>query len=196
MTVVLVLMAVQGTLGAFDTLYYHEFRARLPRGGRRARAELRLHAARDFIYAALFMGLPWLRFHGAWAVGLGALILAEIAITMADFAVELRTRGPEGVVAGERITHGVMAILYGAMLANLTPVALGWATEPTALLAADSGRPGGLAWLLTAMGVGVAASGIRDLLASRGWPRSGPLSCAPEQRNIGTWDGTDSSLPS
>jgi len=30
--------------------------------------ELRLHAARDVVYAAIFCGLPWVAFHGAWAV--------------------------------------------------------------------------------------------------------------------------------
>jgi hypothetical protein len=42
------LLALQGALGAFDTLYYHEWRARLPAGGDSTRDELRLHAARDF----------------------------------------------------------------------------------------------------------------------------------------------------
>ena len=41
------LMLLQGVLGAFDTLYYHELRARLPAGGARTRVELRVHAARD-----------------------------------------------------------------------------------------------------------------------------------------------------
>jgi hypothetical protein len=40
--------AVLGIIGAFDTFYYHEWRARLPARGRRAAAELKLHAARDF----------------------------------------------------------------------------------------------------------------------------------------------------
>jgi hypothetical protein len=31
MTTALWLMAVQGAIGAFDTVYYHEWRARLPR---------------------------------------------------------------------------------------------------------------------------------------------------------------------
>jgi hypothetical protein len=54
MTTALYLLAALGVLGAFDTLYYHEWRARLPALGKSAGDELRLHAWRDFVYAALF----------------------------------------------------------------------------------------------------------------------------------------------
>ena len=40
MTAALCLLAIQGVIGAFDTLYYHEWRARLPARGRGAAAEL------------------------------------------------------------------------------------------------------------------------------------------------------------
>jgi len=50
---VLYLLTVLALLGAFDTLYYHEWRARLPALGRSARSELRLHAFRDFVYTIL-----------------------------------------------------------------------------------------------------------------------------------------------
>ena len=39
MNAVLWLFFAQGLLGAFDTVYYHEVRARLPAGGVRARPE-------------------------------------------------------------------------------------------------------------------------------------------------------------
>ena len=48
------LLAIQGALGAFDTIYYHEFRARLPGGVPGTAPELRLHGVRDLIYAVLF----------------------------------------------------------------------------------------------------------------------------------------------
>ncbi len=56
----LYLLALQGLIGAFDTLFYHEWRARLPARGRRAAPELMLHAGRDFFYGVLFCTLPWL----------------------------------------------------------------------------------------------------------------------------------------
>ena len=57
MAVALTLLGIQGVIGAFDTLYYHEWKARLPARGRAAAPELYLHAARDFLYAVLF-GTP------------------------------------------------------------------------------------------------------------------------------------------
>jgi len=60
MTVALWLLFIQGVIGAFDTFYYHEWRARLPARGAQSAPELKLHAARDFFYAVLFATLPWL----------------------------------------------------------------------------------------------------------------------------------------
>src|SRR5271167_3150920 len=48
MSLALYLLAALGCLGAFDTLYYHEWRAKLPSLGRAAHSELQLHAWRDF----------------------------------------------------------------------------------------------------------------------------------------------------
>src|SRR5438094_7256583 len=59
MTAALILLAVQGFLGAFDTLRYHERYAHLPTASG-ARLELRLHATRDFLYAVIFCTLGWI----------------------------------------------------------------------------------------------------------------------------------------
>jgi hypothetical protein len=163
---VLSLLAVQGALGAFDTVYYHEWRARLPAHGARVGTELKLHAARDFIYAIVFGTLPSLAWEGAWSFVLGALLAAEIAITLADFIVEDRVRRPlGGVYGGERATHAVMGIVYGAMLAQLVPVMVRWSSLPTALAAVEPAVPA-LVWVLRAMGAGVFLSGLRDLAAA------------------------------
>src|SRR5436190_1912325 len=109
MTKVLWILAIQGALGGFDTIYYHEWRAKLPAGGRAMHPELKLHAARDFIYATIFATLPWFAWQGLWAIVLTILLLAEIIITLADFIVEDRVRKPlGGVYAGERAMHAVM----------------------------------------------------------------------------------------
>ncbi len=68
MTTVLWPLALLGLLGAFDTAYYHEWRARLPARGRAVASELKLHAARDFFYAAMFVTLPWLACRGWWVL--------------------------------------------------------------------------------------------------------------------------------
>ena len=168
MNSVLVLMVAQGALGAFDTAYYHEYRARLVAGGARTRPELWLHAVRDLVYAVLFATLPFFAWCGTWSLLLLALIGFEIVVTMADFAIEVRTRGPEGVAAGERVTHGLMAIVYGAMLACLAPHVLRWSERPTAFATLDPAPPPSLCTLLLAMALGVFLSGVRDAYAAAG----------------------------
>jgi hypothetical protein len=176
LTTALWLLAIQGVLGAFDTLYFHEWRARLPGAGRTARAELALHAARDFIYAVVFATLPRVEWRGAWALVFVSLLVAEIVITLKDFVVEDRVRRPlGGVYPGERVTHALMGILYGAVLAHLAPVLFSWWREPTSFAARVESIPQMLLWALTLMAVGVALSGARDLYAALmlpggGWP--------------------------
>ena len=140
------LLAVQGIIGAFDTLYYHEWRAQLPARVPKTAAELKLHALRDFLYAILFGTLPWLAWQGWWVLVLATVLLAEILLTLADFVVEIRVRKPLGdVYGGERVTHAVMGILYGAMVANLLPVLWQWWSLPTALVP-NVGVPMFLRW--------------------------------------------------
>src|SRR5262245_428441 len=171
MTTALWLLAIQGIIGAFDTLYYHEWRARLPAGGGGTAPELKLHAARDFLSAAIFGSLPFLAWRGLWALALAAILLAEIILTLADFVVETRVRKPLGdVYGGERITHAVMGVIYGAMLANLLPVIWRWRHLPTALASTETSAPEPLRWGLAVMGCGVFLSGARDLYAALGMP--------------------------
>lgn len=173
MTTALWLLAVQGAIGAFDTVYYHEWRARLP-ALPGAGPELRLHAARALIYAVLFAALPRVEWRGAWAYVLGALLAAEVFITLRDFVVEDGVRQAlGGVFAGERVTHALMAIIYGAMLANLLPALDVWRRGGTALAPHTEPMPPELVWLLTLMAVGVAASGARDAYAALGLPGGG-----------------------
>ena len=173
MTIALWLLALQGMIGAFDTLYYHEWRARLPARGQAAAAELKLHAARDFLYAVLFGTLPWLAWQGFWVLILCAVILAEIILTLWDFIVEIAVRKALGdVYAGERVTHAIMGILYGGMLANLMPTLCHWWSLPCALVVALPSIPGLLLWGLLVMAAGVFVSGVRDLYAALDLPYS------------------------
>jgi hypothetical protein len=171
MVVALWLLALQGVIGAFDTAYYHEWRARLPGLGSQAAPELRLHAARDALYAVIFATLPWFAWHGLWIIALVSVLVAEIILTMADFIVEISVRKPLGdVYGGERLTHAAMGILYGAMLANLYPTLREWGVQPTAVRWAPANTMPMLRWCLTGMALGVLLSGMRDLYASLGLP--------------------------
>jgi hypothetical protein len=174
MTVALWLLAAQGIIGAFDTIYYHEWRARLPARGKAAAVELKLHAGRDVLYAVLFGTLPVLAWRGRWALALLAVVIAEIALTLWDFVAEIAVRKSLGdVYAGERVTHAVMGILYGAMLAFLLPAVVQWMSMPTGLELARPAIPEVLRWLLLAMAIGVSLSGLRDLYAAFGLPHGG-----------------------
>jgi hypothetical protein len=156
MTTPLVLLAILGALGGFDTLYYHEWQLHLP-SRPQARVELALHASRDFAYALLFGTIGWLTWNGALVWFFAGLLAAEIAITLWDFIEEDRTRI---LPPGERAMHAIMGIVYGLFLAELWPALLEWARLPTGFAATSYGR---LSWLLTAMAIGVFLSGARDL---------------------------------
>lgn len=154
------LMAAQGALGAFDTLFHHEGTEALPRTPQAAR-ELRIHALRASLYAPLFIGLAGWAWHGVWAWVLLAVFVLEIGLTLWDFVVEDRTRL---LPATERITHTVLAINAGAFIALLALAAHGWSAQPTALVWQPQG------WLsawLALCGVGVGVSALRDALAAR-----------------------------
>jgi hypothetical protein len=171
MATALWLLAVQGVIGAFDTLYFHEWRARLPARHQTVAAELKIHAVRDFLYAVIFGTLPWLTWEGRWALVLTAILIAEIVLTMADFVTEARVRKSFGdVYAAERVTHAVMAIIYGAILGVLLPEMWTWWSRPTDLHITPTDIPVVLRCALGAMAVGVFLSGVRDAYAAGGFP--------------------------
>jgi hypothetical protein len=153
------LLVVQASLGAFDTLYYHEYRLKLP-ASVHTRVELRLHAIRDFAYAIIIGSLGFMTWCGAFAWLLLALLGGEIVITIWDFIEEDRIRR---LPPGERAMHAVMGIVYGAFLAFLIPQLILWSRLATGFGASRHGFP---AWILLALAAGVFVSGVRDLLAS------------------------------
>jgi hypothetical protein len=164
MLTALYLLTFLGLLGAFDTLWYHEYKQQLPRNAT-AKVELRLHAARDFAYAIVFTALAWGSWHGGLAWILFGILSFEIGITLWDFIEEdLSRRLP----AGERVMHTIMAIVYGAFLANLLPEIFRWSSLPTSVVPADYGM---LSWILSGFAVGVFFSGIRDVVASFRFPK-------------------------
>lgn len=153
------LMAFQGCLGAFDTLYHHELTEALP-GRATARLELSIHAVRSMIYAALFIGLSAWQFHGMWAIVLLLVFTVEIVLTLWDFVVEDRTRL---LPATERVTHTVLAMNGGAFITLLVLNTPQWFAQSTALVWQSHGA---LTVFLALCGVGVGLSGLRDGFAA------------------------------
>lgn len=137
------------------------------------RPELRLHVLRDALYVVVFATLPVIQWRGAWAIALTAVLLAEFVVTMLDFVTEDRVRASiGGVMPGERITHAVMGIVYGAVLAFLVPVLHAWYQLPTALVAEPAPVPAWLRTALAAAAVGTLLHGLRDLAAVLALPGS------------------------
>jgi uncharacterized protein len=158
MILVLKLLLLQTLMGAFDTVWHHEITERLP-SRRAAATELALHALREFLYACTFIALAWYEWRGGWVVLLGAVLLAEIVVTVADFIVEDRTRR---LPAAERALHTVLAINMGVILAVFAPVLLAWWQLPSAVVATSYGA---LSWIATLLATGVFIWFVRNCLA-------------------------------
>jgi len=154
-----ILLSLQIAMGAFDTLFHHELTERLAWRPSQRR-ELRLHGARNLIYAALFLLISWSEPRGLAAMALMAALGLELVITLVDFVEEDRTRR---LPASERITHTLLALNYGAILVLLAPVLTRWAAGPTELVPVSHGL-----WSLmaSAAAAGVFVFGLRDLAAA------------------------------
>lgn len=159
-TLLWTLIAIQVAMAAFDTIYHHELTERLAWRPSQ-RYELKLHAARSFVYVAVFIVLGFLEPHGAFAMLVIAALAVEVFITLADFIEEDMSRQ---LPASERVNHTLLAINYGAILVLALPVLIAWAGEPAAIKVVSHGY-----WsaLMAFSAAGAAIFGLRDLLASR-----------------------------
>ena len=153
------LLVLQGVLGALDTLVNHELIEALPRR-REARSELPLHSAREAVYAALFLGVGWFAWLGAFAAVIAVLLVAEVAITISDELVENRIRV---LPQNERALHVLLTLNFGAIIALSVPMLADWGAHPTELAPAHHGW---MSWALTVFGVSAAAWSVRDAVAS------------------------------
>ena len=149
------LAALQIALGAFDVLYHHELTERLAWHPSQRR-ELRLHGTRNIIYAVLFLLLGWSEPHGIFALAVCGLLAAEVIITLADFVEEDRTRA---LPTSERVTHTLLALNYGALLAILIPILRDWSRLPDGLAPAYYGLA---SIFMMVAGLGVLVFGLRD----------------------------------
>ena len=152
------MIILQTLLGALDNLWHHELTEHLP-SSRSASGELSLHAVRELLYTFVFLGLAWFRWQGGWALVLAGVLTLEIAVTLADFVVEDRTRR---LPASERILHTVLAINFGAVLALLAPVLESWWAMPTGVVGVSHGP---FSWIFTVFAFGVFAWCVRNALA-------------------------------
>lgn len=159
MEVVLILVAIQGLLGAFDTLYHHEFTEKLP-WKESARKELLIHGIRNFFYFVIFISLAWVEWHGAYAYWFGLIFCLELGLTLWDFVVEDQTRK---LPATERITHTILTLNYGMVLAVMAGQWYGWLQQPTEFVGVNHGF---LSWIATLYAIGVLLWTLRDLTSA------------------------------
>jgi uncharacterized protein (TIGR01777 family) len=173
------LILVQMAFGLFDIVYHHELTERLAWRPSQQR-ELMLHGVRNFAYAALFLVFGWLEIRGIGAYVVLAIVVAETIVTLTDFVEEDRSRA---LPPTERITHAILAINYGAIIALLAPILLSWAAKPAGLVLVYHGY---WSWLTLAAAPGVMLFGFRDIAASY---RSQRLSNPPIQLTRGLTPG-------
>lgn len=159
MEIVLILLAVQGLLGAFDTLYHHEYTEKLP-WKESARKELLIHGVRNFFYFIIFLSLGWIEWNGTYAYLFGAIFVLELFLTLWDFVVEDQSRK---LPSTERITHTILTLNYGMILATFVPVWYGWLSHPTGFTSANYGI---LSWIATLYALGVLVWTARDLISA------------------------------
>ena len=148
-------LILHGLIGAFDVLWNHELKERLPSQAWAA-GEQRLHCARELLFATLFIGLAWWQWHGALAWLVAALVAAELGVTTRDAVVELRTRV---LSVTEQLSHVFLYINLGVFSSLLAGELQRWRGWPAAIVAVDYGWR---SWLLTALGLIALAWSVRD----------------------------------
>ena len=165
-------LLAQIAMGGFDTLFHHELTERLAWRPSQHN-ELGLHGVRNLVYGVMFVALGWFTPHGLWAMGLIALMTGELGLTLWDFVEEDLTRK---LPPSERVTHTLLTLNYGIILAMLVPVLGSWARLPSALPVVTYGI---MSWLCALAALGVALFGLRDLAAARRSERLVPSAAAP-----------------
>jgi uncharacterized protein (TIGR01777 family) len=159
-TLLWTLIAIQIAMAAFDTIYHHELTEHLAWRPSQQH-ELTLHAARSFVYVALFIVLGFVELHGAFAMLVMAALAIEVVITLADFVEEDMSRK---LPASERVNHTLLAINYGAILILVLPPLAASARDPASIKLVSHGY-----WsaLMAIAAIGAVVFGLRDLLAAR-----------------------------
>ncbi len=159
-------LLAHGVIGGVDVLLNHELIARVP-SLPHARLEQALHSCREWIFATLFFATAWFGWHGMAALFIGALVLAELVVSVVDMVVEPDTRS---LPVPERILHVLLFVNLGIIASLLGQQLLAWAALPTAVMRLDHGWA---SWALSALGALALGWSVRDgLSAAR--PRAGP----------------------
>ena len=158
MEYVLIIITIHGGLGVFDTLWNHEYLARLPQT-LTAKKELKIHSYRAFLYGLTFIVIGLFEFNGIYAWLFFLVLIIEIFLTFWDFLEEDKSRKLPGI---ERITHTIMGMTGGAFLAYFLPELYGWSENETSIIRVDRGV---YSFLLPFFGFGAFFWSVKDYLS-------------------------------
>ncbi len=142
-------LILHGLIGGFDVVWNHELKERLP-AQRWAAREQRLHSMREVLFAALFIGLAWWEWRGAFAWCVALVLATEFAVTARDAVLEVRTRV---LSVAEQLCHVLLYVNFGAIVTLLGAPLMRWYQLPTALVAVDYGWRSRLLLLLGVVGL-------------------------------------------
>jgi uncharacterized protein (TIGR01777 family) len=160
METLLLLLSIQGLIGAYDSIYHHEFKERLSLKDT-AKSELKIHSLRSILYSILFLSFGWVQWHGSLALVFAAILVIELFLTLWDFVEEDRSRV---LPATERITHTILALNFGAIIALFIPELFRWQYLPIGFAYSYHGI---YSWIMTLYGVGVIPFAIREYTSYR-----------------------------
>jgi len=160
MDTILLLLSIQGFVGAYDSIYHHEIKERLSLRPS-ASIELKIHSLRSVLYSILFLSFGWVEWHGLMALAFALILLVELLLTLWDFVVEDQTRD---LPSTERITHTLLGLNFGAILALLVPEILNWHDAATGFVWVNHGI---YSWIMTLYGIGVIPFAIREYTSYR-----------------------------
>lgn len=169
MNTIINLLIFQSVLGAYDVIWNHEWKERLP-SKPSAALEQKIHGIRELFYAVMFIGLAWQLWQGFWAWIFFCVLVIEVVLTAWDFVTEDKTRV---LSAPERVTHLILSMVGGAYIAFLIPVLLDWSNLPSGFVSVEYGLR---SWILTLFGIGVFAWGVRDLISGLVLSKNGQIS--------------------
>jgi hypothetical protein len=156
-------LMLHGVIGGADVIVNHEWLARLPQQPD-AGPEERLHSAREFLFAGIFLSLAWFEWQGALVWWIAALFLGEVIVSACDVVVEGGTRV---LPIPERVLHLFLFMNLGVVWVLVSFVLWDWSALPTGLAQVDYG------WasrVLTGFALLALGWGVRDGVCA--WRRS------------------------
>jgi hypothetical protein len=153
-------LMLHGVIGGLDVVVNHEWLARLPHRPE-ARAENRLHSARETIFGTLFVLLAGCEWHGTAVWCIAALLAAEVLVSAGDVIVEGNTRV---LPTAERVLHLLLFVNLGSVIVLVGQALLAWSTLPTGVVTVHHGWA---SWVLGAMAAASYLWAVRDARSAR-----------------------------